>query len=319
MRCGLTQFVWAVLFGAARAQSGSSQSSTEVGGQCNFTSGAPAGVGYFWDPTCVNGGTGCRADGQNQECRLCGGGAAINVTCPPSACHFAQPPYIPYYWDASCELGDLGCLADGKHTQCRFCGDFPYSTIACPETYTAAPPAVSCAFESEPEVPVYWEPGCVDGMLGCNADGQNMQCRHCGLNEFSHVHCPGSQVCAFSNIPTVPYYYDPDCQQGMTGCDADGVNIQCRFCGVGDYASVPCPEPHEGLHICRSFLGTRPNSYFWDDSCVDGQLGCNADGIHLQCRFCSADGTGDYAAIECPAEHSNNLRRLRGSSSQRWI
>jgi len=317
MRCGLSQFGWAVLFGAARAQSGSSQSSTEVGGQCNFTSGAPAGVGHFWDPTCVNGGLGCKADGQNLECRVCGGGIFVNVTCPPSTCHFAQPPYIPYYWDASCELGDLGCLADGQHTQCRFCGDFPYSTVACPESYTAAPPAVSCAFESEPEVPVYWEPGCVDGMLGCNADGQNMQCRHCGLNEFSHVHCPGSQVCAFPNIPTVPYYYDPDCQQGMTGCDADGVHIQCRFCGVEPYESVPCPEPHEGLHICRSFLGNRTENYFWDDSCFDGQLGCYADGMHLQCRFCG--GTGDYEEVPCPNEHSGNLRRLRGSSSQRWI
>jgi len=91
---------------------------------------------------------------------------------------------------------------------------FPIQLSSVPEG-AAAPPAVSCAFESEPEVPVYWEPGCVDGMLGCNADGQNMQCRHCGLKEFSHVHCPGSQVCAFPNIPTVPYYYDPDCQQGM--------------------------------------------------------------------------------------------------------
>merc|ERR1740121_2478681 len=186
-----------------------------------------------------------QCDGKHEECRVCGGGNVINVTCPPSAYNFAQQPYIPYYWDSTCELGQLGCMADGSHTQCRFCGDFPYSAVACPEG-AAAPPSVSCAFESEPDVPAYWEPGCVLGMLGCNADGQNVQCRHCGKGELSHVHCPASQVCAFPNIPTVPYFYDPDCQEGMLGCNADNVHTECRFCGAGNYTEVACPDEHSG-------------------------------------------------------------------------
>merc|ERR1740121_3323435 len=118
------------------------------------------------------------------------------------------------------------------------------------------------------------------GVLGCNADGENVECRYCGLGEYSDVHCRASQVCNFDNVPTTPYYYDPDCVEGMLGCKADLTHVQCRFCGVGSYASVPCPEP-----------------YVWDDSCASdaGQVGCRADNIHVQCRFC---GLGDYVA--CP-------------------
>merc|ERR1740121_363968 len=86
-------------------------------------------------------------------------------------------------------------------------------------------------------------------MLGCNADGQNVQCRHCGKAEFSHIHCPGSQVCDFPNIPTVPYYYEPNCTLGMLGCNADDVHTECRFCGEAPFESVPCPQPHSGLQI----------------------------------------------------------------------
>jgi len=280
------------------------EESTEAGGECEFDN-APVGVGYFWDPTCaVAGGLGCNGDSKNVECRLCGIGDYTNP-CPPSACKFAQHPYLPYYWDEACEMGMLGCNADGMHSQCRFCGDFPYSSIRCPEG--AAPPlAASCAFDVEPAIPVFWEPGCVDGMHGCNADGVNMECRHCGQGEFSHIHCPGSQVCTgFGNIPTVPYYYDPDCTEGMTGCDADGVHVQCRFCGEDPFEAVPCPEPLAGVDICRSTLGNRTTAYFWDEGCESGQLGCFADGRHAQCRFC---GSGSYSNITCPEASSGNLR-----------
>jgi len=237
---------------------------------------------------------------------MCGAGN-YTLPCPPSACKFAADPYIPYYWDETCEMGGLGCMADGIHAQCRFCGDFPYSTIPCPEG-AAPPPDASCAFEAgaEPAIPVYWEPGCVLGMHGCNADGQNVQCRHCGQGEFSHIHCPGSQVCTgFSNIPTTPYYYDSSCTEGMVGCKADNTHVQCRFCGSAGYETVPCPEPHAGVDICRSTLGERPVAYFWDESCEQGMLGCFADGTHAQCRFC---GSGHYSDVACPAATTGNLR-----------
>jgi len=279
------------------------ETSTEVGGVCEFEN-APVGVGHFWDPTCVDGGLGCDADGKHAECRLCGSGDFVSVPCPPSVCNFADLPYIPYFWDAECEMGMVGCNADGTHVQCRFCGDFPFTNIHCPEG-AAPPPSASCNFTEEPAIPAYWEPGCVLGMHGCNADGQHVQCRYCGKGEFSHVHCPGSQVCDFVNVPTVPYYYDSNCMDGELGCKADGVHVECRFCGVGDFESVPCPAPHEGVHICRSFLGDRQIPYFWDEACELGKLGCFADGIHSQCRFC---GAGNYSEVPCPDDHSGNLR-----------
>jgi len=280
------------------------EESSEVGRKCEFDN-PPAGVGSFWDPTCAEvGGLGCHADGKHVECRICGGGDVMSVQCPPSSCHFPLQPHIPYYWDNDCREGKLGCRADGVHTQCRFCGDFPFSTVACP-LGAAAPPSASCNFTTEPAIPAYWEPGCAMGMHGCNADGENVECRHCGKGEFSDIHCPGSQVCAFQTIPAVPYYYEPSCHFGMLGCKADGVNDECRFCGEAPFESVQCPRPHEEVEICQSNIGPRSVPYFWDESCVDGMLGCFADGIHVQCRFC---GGGNYTEVQCPDTHSNNLR-----------
>jgi len=46
--------------------------------------------------------------------------------------------------------------------------------------------------------------------------------------------------------------------------------------------------------------------FFWDESCPqDGQsLGCLADGVHAQCRFC---GAGDYSEVLCPAAEKVDL------------
>merc|ERR1712238_179953 len=127
----------------------------------------------------------------------------------------------PYYWDNDCEAGGLGCWADGIHAQCRFCGDFPYTGVTCPEG-AAAPMAASCNFDNEPATPYYWEPGCSLGMHGCNADGENVHCRFCGQGDYVDIHCPGSHVCDFAVVPTVPYFWDPHCTVGMLGCKADG-------------------------------------------------------------------------------------------------
>merc|ERR1711948_162730 len=109
----------------------------------------------------------------------------------------------------------------------------------------------------EPESPYYWEPGCSMGMHGCNADGKHVHCRFCGEGGFADIHCPGSQVCEFGgNIPTVPYYWDPECSQGGLGCKADGVHPECRFCGERPFETVPCPErvapPKDECRFCGS-------------------------------------------------------------------
>ena len=36
------------------------------------------------------------------------------------------------------------------------------------------------------------------------------------------------------------YYWEPFCFFGMLGCFADGKNVECRFCGSGDFIDVTC-------------------------------------------------------------------------------
>jgi len=243
---------------------------------------------------------GCGADGKHAECRLCGAGIYENITCPPSSCHFPNKPYIPYYWDNSCKIGDLGCWADGVHVQCRFCGDFPFTGVPCPEEARQShTPAPSCAFDAEPETKYYWDPTCYDGKHGCNADGKNVQCRFCGGGGFDDIHCPGSHVCEFPDVPTVPYFWDPKCKDGGLGCLADGVHPECRFCAERPFESVACPEHlAPPKNECTWPQRGEPSvAHFWDETCKLGQLGCWADGIHAECRYC---GSGVYANITCP-------------------
>lgn len=267
-------------------------------GACNFTNN-PLDVGYFWDPACAMGKLGCNADGQNMQCRLCGAGDFSSIPCPASSCKFPNDPFVSYYWDTDCEMGKLGCWADGLHAQCRFCGDYPYTSIPCPEG--AAPPnAAACNFRGNlPETPHYWEPGCTMGMHGCNADGTNVNCRYCGADGFSDIPCPAEQVCQFKQTPTVPYFWDPECTEGMLGCKADGVNVQCRFCATRPFEDVACPDyvaPPE--NTCTWPMRGEPRiPYFWDPTCRKGMLGCWADGLHAECRFC---GEEDYEEVACP-------------------
>jgi len=54
---------------------------------------------------------------------------------------------------------------------------------------------------------------------------------------------PGRLVgeCFFPNRPGLPFYWEPTCWFGKIGCLGDGINVECRFCGKGDFASIPCP------------------------------------------------------------------------------
>lgn len=284
-----------ILFGAVVGED-----STEIG-ECEFDS-MPVGVGYYWDPNCKPDDLGCDGDGKNLQCRLCGGGDFLSVPCPASSCKFAAHPYVPYFWDPECTKGGLGCWADGHHAQCRFCGDHPYTGIPCPEGAEPVP-AVKCSFAVEPTTPHFVDPTCTLGMHGCFADGVNVRCRFCGGDGFSDIHCPGSQVCEFPTLPTRPYYWDPECKEGMLGCKADDVHAGCRFCAEPPFEAIPCPEP-QWLPAGFRNECTWPErgepvdlGYFWDESCERGMLGCWADGLHAQCRYC---GSGDFSEIACP-------------------
>jgi len=214
-------------------------------------------------------------------------------------CNFTNPPEIPYFWDEGCPQDgtSLGCLADGVHPQCRFCGQGDYKEVYCPASW--------CEFDNPPHLPYFWDSGCAAaGGVGCLADGKHMECRFCG--EFPYngtVHCPENSgaitpadTCMFDNKPAQPYFWDASCEDGMLGCKADGKHIGCRFCGAGDYASISCPAS-----LCTFAPDAHTHDYYWEPLCWDTSahiLGCNADGVHPECRYCG--GSGEYASIPCP-------------------
>jgi ribosomal protein L37E len=84
----------------------------------------------------------------------------------------------------------------------------------------------------------------------------------------------------------------------MLGCKADGKHLGCRFCGVGDFEEIACPSS-----LCTfppASPPAAPYRYYWEPKCYSSTayvLGCNADGIHPECRFC---GTQEFTSIECP-------------------
>jgi len=206
-------------------------------------------------------------------------------------CEFDNIPVgVGYYWDPTCKNGMLGCDADGINMECRFCGAKDFMNISCP--------ASSCKFPNDPFVSYYWDNECEMGKLGCWADGIHAQCRFCGRYPFTGLPCPegaappNAAACTFENDPGIPHYWEPGCEMGKAGCNADGINVHCRFCGAGVYSVIPCPAEQ----VCE-FKQKPTVPYYWDPDCKDGMLGCKADGIHNECRFCA---TRPFEDIPCP-------------------
>jgi len=220
-----------------------------------------------------------------------------HVVSPAEQCQFPNSPDTPYYWENNCHIGKLGCLADGIHPQCRFCGEAgPFVGISCAAN-AIAPPVRACVFDNAPVTPVYWEPACTMGMKGCHADTKHVGCRFCGEGAFSDIPCP-AKVCSFVNEPITPYYWDDKCQMGMLGCNADGIHVQCRFCAQRPFQSVTCPASSRPPYGECWFPHATQQRHYWDPNCTWGEVGCWADGVHAECRYCG--GSGAYANITCP-------------------
>lgn len=158
------------------------------------------------------------------------------------------------------------------------------------------------------------EPGCpnmpaVHGPEHYSTDGAAERARPCCNSTYDLAPVAGAchlwpaPVCAG---PNEPCFRDPTCsddppRDGGLGCNAGGLGANCRFCGFGPYP--PCPElegtPRCGAEPAATCAG--PNEpCFWDPTCSlqpprEGGLGCNAGGVHANCRFC---GFGHYPA--CP-------------------
>merc|ERR1719210_597975 len=53
-------------------------------------------------------------------------------------------------------------------------------------------PNGTCQFANPPAISVEWDPWCVVGGIGCNADGINAECRYCGQIPFKNCTNPTS-------------------------------------------------------------------------------------------------------------------------------
>merc|ERR1712187_574457 len=61
--------------------------------RCSFS--VEPGSSYEWDPACSNGGLGCFADGEHNECRWCGFGPYAPCTMPNQPAPSQQPaPFL---------------------------------------------------------------------------------------------------------------------------------------------------------------------------------------------------------------------------------
>jgi len=246
----------------------------------------------------------CTADGTLRGFQSANGADvdAPHRVSPAEQCTFPAAPEEPYYWDPNCTSADvsLACWADGVHAQCRFCGESPYLGIPCPSN-AVVPSVAACRFPNEPTTSAYWEPTCYVGMKGCFADGENVGCRFCGDGNYSDIPSPPA-VCEFVNEPWTPYYWEPSCHRNgqSLGCHADGVHPECRFCDKVPFQSVPCPDsarPAYGFKECWFPHGSA-TAHYWDEDCEWGILGCWADGVNAQCRYC---GSGVYIDVACPS------------------
>merc|ERR1712151_1332228 len=219
------------------------------------------------------------------------------------ACTFANEPDVPYFWDPTCPQNgtSLGCMADGVHPECRFCGQGNYSDVFCPAQW--------CNFTNAPHIPYYWDSRCALGGVGCFADGQHVQCRFCGEYPYNGtVQCPDQRhiivpenSCEFDNEPETSYFWDATCEDGMLGCRADSKHIGCRFCGTGAYSEVPCPASLCTFERGGLLQPAGPYMHYWEPACWSADshiLGCLADSIHPECRYC---GGGEYENVTCPA------------------
>jgi len=224
------------------------------------------------------------------------GTASRTPEADPSHCSFAVPPQTSFYWEPNCTMGMAGCWADGVHAQCRFC-DYEY--IQCPPN-AWRPIKENCDFDNQPlpqDVGYYYEESCVG--LGCNADGKHQGCRFCGAGAYAEVPCKVDQ-CTFANEPATPYYYYDRCEMGMLGCEADGIHVGCRFCGRRPFDSIPCPAS-AAIPAAQCWFRNEPaTQYYWDANCTMGKVGCWADGIHAECRFCGGEAGSPFATVPCP-------------------
>jgi len=200
------------------------------------------------------------------------------------------------------------CLACEEGTTVEeYCADPRHSDVvgcSTPRTPGTSPSGADsnassragCEFETEPVTPYFWDEGCNPSGLGCLADGVHARCRFCGGGAYASIPCPS---CAFPGAAPGPHYWDNACRAnpGLRGCLADGVHQECRRCGSGEFSDVRCPSSIIPAPGACAFRHAPATPHYWEPKCKRGIMGCWADGVHAECRWC---GKGPYRSIPCP-------------------
>merc|ERR1712039_790702 len=65
--------------------------------------------------------------------------------------------------------------------------------------------------------------------------------------------------------------------------------------------TAPTPAPTDNVDAksqCEFDDEPIDVGFYWDPTCQMGDLGCDGDGKHVECRLC---GGGNYISIPCPA------------------
>ena len=76
--------------------------------------------------------------------------------------------------------------------------------------------------------------------------------------------CGGVAAAVCGRGPSEPCYYDAACDDSsLLGCNAGGVGARCRFCGFGEYDSIPCPEAISTVHGDPLFKRNTTQKKFW--------------------------------------------------------
>lgn len=262
-------------------------------GVCAFA--IPLGAPSYWEPECTLTTPGCWADSANVECRFCGQPPYGDIPCPAAGAAVAPRAALlaGLVSEAASSTG-AATAAAAPAAQAAKAAAAPKKVLRSKAVVVAA--VHHCSFDNPPATPYYWEPSCRMGIFGCNADDTNVQCRFCGSGAYSNIPCRPT-ACSFPNEPRTPYYWDETCAMNVVGCNADGIHVQCRFCVNRPFDPVRCPSSLTVAPGRCTFQGLPPTTpYFWDPTCEFGTRGCWADGLHAECRWCSA---GAYKDIPC--------------------
>jgi len=84
------------------------------------------------------------------------------------------------------------------------------------------------------------------------------------LRNIDALPCGATASAVCGRGPSEPCYYDETCDaQTLLGCNAGGVGARCRFCGFGEFESIPCPTEPSTVHGDPLFKPNATQKKFW--------------------------------------------------------